>query len=55
MRKRSRSKERYFSPRDGEFTWDIGEQPPEFWNQYTRPSSRPARMCGSIRFSTGRS
>jgi sulfate adenylyltransferase subunit 2 len=30
----SRSKERYFSPRDRTNTWDIGEQPPEFWNQY---------------------
>lgn len=30
----SRSKERYFSPRDQQSTWDIGEQPPEFWNQY---------------------
>jgi sulfate adenylyltransferase subunit 2 len=30
----SRSKERYFSPRDGQSHWDIGEQPPEFWNQY---------------------
>lgn len=30
----SRSKERYFSPRDSENIWDIGEQPPEFWNQY---------------------
>ncbi len=30
----SRSKERYFSPRDKENIWDIGEQPPEFWNQY---------------------
>jgi sulfate adenylyltransferase subunit 2 len=30
----SRSKERYFSPRDKENNWDIGEQPPEFWNQY---------------------
>jgi sulfate adenylyltransferase subunit 2 len=30
----SRSKERYFSPRDRESEWDIGEQPPEFWNQY---------------------
>ena len=30
----SRSKERYFSPRDSESIWDIGEQPPEFWNQY---------------------
>ena len=30
----SRSKERYFSPRNTRSTWDIGEQPPEFWNQY---------------------
>jgi sulfate adenylyltransferase subunit 2 len=30
----SRSKERYFSPRDVENNWDIAEQPPEFWNQY---------------------
>ena len=30
----SRSKERYFSPRTGENQWDVGDQPPEFWNQY---------------------
>lgn len=30
----SRSKERYFSPRDRENQWDLGDQPPEFWNQY---------------------
>ena len=30
----SRSKERYFSPRDRHSEWDIGDQPPEFWNQY---------------------
>lgn len=30
----SRSKERYFSPRDTENTWDVGDQPPEFWNQF---------------------
>lgn len=30
----SRSKERYFSPRDRNNDWDIGDQPPEFWNQY---------------------
>lgn len=30
----SRSKERYFSPRDKHNEWHIGEQPPEFWNQY---------------------
>ena len=30
----SRSKERYFSPRDKRNDWDVGDQPPEFWNQY---------------------
>ena len=30
----SRSKERYFSPRNVENAWDVGDQPPEFWNQY---------------------
>ena len=30
----SRSKERYFSPRDQQNIWDLGDQPPEFWNQY---------------------
>ncbi len=30
----SRSKERYFSPRDRSAAWDIGDQPPEFWNYY---------------------
>ena len=30
----SRSKERYFSPRDKNNDWDIGDQPPEFWSQY---------------------
>ena len=30
----SRSKERYFSPRDKNNLWDVGEQPPEFWNQF---------------------
>jgi len=30
----SRSKERYFSPRNAENAWDVGDQPPEFWNQY---------------------
>jgi len=30
----SRSKERYFSPRDKANEWDVGDQPPEFWNQY---------------------
>ncbi|HVR02468.1 MAG TPA: sulfate adenylyltransferase subunit CysD [Polyangia bacterium] len=30
----SRSKERYFSPRDKNDNWDVGDQPPEFWNQF---------------------
>ena len=30
----SRSKERYFSPRTTQNAWDVGDQPPEFWNQY---------------------
>ncbi len=30
----SRSKERYFSPRDKANDWDIGDQPPELWNQF---------------------
>jgi sulfate adenylyltransferase subunit 2 len=30
----SRSKERYFSPRDRNNEWDVGDQPPEFWNQF---------------------
>jgi sulfate adenylyltransferase subunit 2 len=29
----SRSKERYFSPRDQNNSWEVGDQPPEFWNQ----------------------
>jgi sulfate adenylyltransferase subunit 2 len=30
----SRSKERTFSPRNQRSAWNVGEQPPEFWNQY---------------------
>jgi sulfate adenylyltransferase subunit 2 len=30
----SRSKERYFSPRTDRNAWELGDQPPEFWNQY---------------------
>ncbi len=30
----SRSKERYFSPRDKRSDWAIGDQPPELWNQF---------------------
>ncbi len=31
----SRSKERYFSPRDRANSWDVDDQPPELWKQYT--------------------
>jgi sulfate adenylyltransferase subunit 2 len=30
----SRSKERYFSPRDRDNDWNAGDQPPELWHQY---------------------
>jgi sulfate adenylyltransferase subunit 2 len=30
----SRSKERYFSPRDHHNEWNVGDQPPEMWNQF---------------------
>lgn len=30
----SRSKERYFSPRNKESNWNVGDQPPELWNQF---------------------
>lgn len=30
----TRSKERYFSPRNSDNKWELGDQPPEFWNQY---------------------
>ncbi len=30
----SRSKERYFSPRDRNSDWEVGDQPPELWNQF---------------------
>ncbi len=30
----SRSKERYFSPRNHDNEWDLDDQPPELWNQF---------------------
>jgi len=30
----SRSKERYFSARDQQNEWDVGDQPPELWSQF---------------------
>jgi sulfate adenylyltransferase subunit 2 len=29
-----RAKERYFSPRGEDSSWNLKDQPPEFWNQY---------------------
>jgi sulfate adenylyltransferase subunit 2 len=29
-----RAKERYFSPRGSDNSWNLKDQPPEFWNQY---------------------
>lgn len=31
----TRAKERVFSPRDGDGAWDVKDQPPEFWDQFT--------------------
>lgn len=31
----TRAKERFFSPRGVEGQWDVKDQPPEFWGQYT--------------------
>lgn len=30
----TRAKERYFSPRGADNSWDVKEQPPEFWDQF---------------------
>ena len=30
----TRAKERYFSPRGGNFAWNFKDQPPEFWGQF---------------------
>ncbi len=40
----SRSKERYFSPRDKESLWDIGDQPPEFWDQFNTDFSEGTHL-----------
>ncbi|ABR49621.1 phosphoadenosine phosphosulfate reductase [Alkaliphilus metalliredigens QYMF] len=40
----SRSKERYFSPRNQKNDWNIGEQPPEFWNQYKTDFARDTHV-----------
>jgi sulfate adenylyltransferase subunit 2 len=33
----TRAKERVFSPRGNGHRWDVRNQPPEFWDQYTAP------------------
>ncbi|OPZ84323.1 MAG: Sulfate adenylyltransferase subunit 2 [bacterium ADurb.Bin429] len=33
-----RAKERYFSPRDEQFTWNYHDQPPELWDQFKSSS-----------------
>src|SRR6476620_3680921 len=48
----SRSKERYFSPRTAQSQWEVGDQPPEFWNQY-KTDLPPAPICGFTPCSTG--
>lgn len=35
----TRAKERYFSPRGNDFSWDYKNQPPEFWNQFVITST----------------
>ncbi len=48
----SRSKERYFSPRNRSNNWDLEDQPPEFWNQYN-PDFEPVLISGFIHYWTG--
>ncbi len=33
----TRAKERVFSPRGADHRWDVRNQPPEFWDQFTAP------------------
>jgi len=39
-----RAKERVFSPRDEEFTWDYKNQPTELWDQYKSPINPNAHV-----------
>lgn len=39
-----RAKERYFSPRDGDFKWDYRDQPLEMWDQYQGISDPDAHV-----------
>jgi len=49
----SRSKERYFSPRDKESDWAVEDQPPEFWNQF-KTDFAPEPILEYIHCLTGR-
>ena len=44
----SRSKERYFSPRNASNEWNIGDQPPEFWK--TRLQRFFTYFCQNFKF-----
>ena len=39
-----RAKERYFSPRDGNFTWNYRDQPAELWDLYSAKSGEDLHM-----------
>src|SRR5450631_827973 len=40
----TRAKERVFSPRGAEGTWDVRDQPPEFWNYFNASPPRGAHL-----------
>lgn len=39
-----RAKERYFSPRDGNFTWNYRDQPAELWDLYSAKTGEDQHM-----------
>ena len=39
-----RGKERYYSPRDGDFHWNYTDQPAELWDLYVKPSEGFSHM-----------
>jgi sulfate adenylyltransferase subunit 2 len=39
-----RAKERYYSPRDGDFKWNYEDQPAELWDLYVKPSEDFSHM-----------
>ena len=40
----TRAKERVFSPRSTDGTWDVRDQPPEFWNHFNASAPRGAHL-----------